>query len=201
MTKVVWGARIRLAAVVMMALAATSCGDLVPGRGSSYLIMDALRGSSGADPATFSETVSSDVITVVDGVPTVFEDPGQVTLRLAMKDAGSPNPSAPSAANHITVNRYRVRYFRTDGRNVEGVDVPHAFDGAITGTISGSSTLTFTLVRIQAKREAPLAALAANGNVISAIAEVTFYGRDQTGREASVSGQLTITFANWGDPG
>lgn len=202
MTKVVWSARVRLGAVVLMAMAVASCGDLVrQGEGSSYLIIDNLTGANGADPSAFGNTVSSDVITVVDGVPTVFEDPGEVTLRLAMKDAGSANPAAPTPNNHITVNRYRVRYIRADGRNVEGVDVPYAFDGGMTGTISGSSTLTFTLVRIQAKREAPLAALAANGGAITAIAEVTFYGRDQTGRDTSVTGQISVTFANWGDPG
>jgi hypothetical protein len=118
-----------------------------------------------------------------------------------MKDAGSSTPTAPTSNNFITVNRYRVRYIRTDGRNTEGVDVPYAFDGAITGTVSDSSTFGFTLVRIQAKLEAPLAALAVNGNTISTIAEVTFYGRDQTGRETSVTGQIGVNFANWGDPG
>lgn len=201
MRKVVWSASVRLGAVVLLTMAGTACGDLVrQGQASSYLIVDVLAGASGADPETFGNTVSSDVLTIVDGVPTIFEDLGQVTLRLAMKDAGALNPTAPSTNNHITVNRYRVRYIRTDGRNTEGVDVPYGFDGAITGTVSGTATFSFTLVRIQAKAEAPLAALAVNGNAISTIAEVTFYGRDQTGRETSVSGQVSITFANWGDP-
>jgi hypothetical protein len=202
MKKVVWSARVRLGAVVLIALAAASCGDMVrQGEGSSYLIVDSLTGANGADPGSFSNTVQSDVVTVVDGSPTIFEDPGRVALRLAMKDAGSAAPTAPSSNNHITVNRYRVRYIRADGRNIEGVDVPYGFDGAVTGTISDSTTLTFALVRVQAKREAPLAALAANGNVITTIAEITFYGRDQTGRDTSVTGQVSITFANWGDPG
>lgn len=201
MRKVVWGARVRLGAVMLLAAAVASCGDLVrQGQASSYLIIDSLEGASGADPGALSNTVTSDTLTVVDGVPTIFEDPGQVILRLAMKDAGAENPTAPSTNNHITVNRYRVRYIRADGRNTEGVDVPYGFDGAITGTVSGTATFVFTLVRIQAKQEAPLAALTVNGGAISAIAEVTFYGRDQTGRETSVTGQLSINFANWGDP-
>jgi hypothetical protein len=202
MRKVVWGARVRLGAIVLSALAATSCGDLVrQGQGSSYLIINALEAASGAEPTTFSTVVSSDVVTVVDGTPTIFEDPGRVTLTLAMKDIGTPdNPTSPSTNNYITVTRYRVRYIRSDGRNVEGVDVPYGFDGAITGTVAGTSTFAFSLVRIQAKMEAPLAALAVNGNAISTIAQVTFYGRDQTGRETSVTGQISITFANWGDP-
>jgi hypothetical protein len=204
MRKVVWGGRARLIAVVLFTmLASASCGDMVrQGQASSYLIINALEAASGAESSQFGAVLSSDVVTVVDGAPTIFEDAGRVVLALAMKDAGTPdNPTSPSTNNYITVNRYRVRYIRADGRNTEGVDVPYAFDGAITGTVSGTSTFGFTLVRLQAKLEAPLAALAVNGNTISTIAQVTFYGRDQTGRETSVTGQISINFANWGDPG
>ena len=56
---------------------------------------------------------------------TIFNDLGEVSLRLAMKDAGATSPSAPTANNVITINRYHVRFIRADGRNVEGVDVPY----------------------------------------------------------------------------
>jgi hypothetical protein len=80
--------------------------------------------------------------------------------------------------------------------------VPYGFDGAATGTIPSGGTLTldFELVRHIAKVEAPLVYLAQNLNVISTIAEVTFYGRDQVGNEVNVSGQILISFANHGDP-
>jgi hypothetical protein len=57
----------------------------------------------------------------------------------------------------------------------------------------------FTLVRIQAKEEAPLQALAFGGgaNAITTIAKVTFYGRDQNGREVTVTGNIEVTFADW----
>jgi hypothetical protein len=202
MKKVVWGARARLGAVILVTLfGSASCGEMVrQGQASSYLIINALEGARGDTPGQFVSVLSSDVVTVVSGNPTVFADPGRVVLALAMKNAGTPgNPTAPTANNFITVNRYRVKYIRADGRNTEGVDVPYAFEGAITGTVSGTSTFVFTLVRLQAKLEAPLAALAFNGNTISTIAEVTFYGRDQTGRETSVTGQISINFADWGD--
>jgi hypothetical protein len=201
MKKVVWGGRARLVAVVLCtALGSASCGDMVrQGQASSYLIINALEAASGAEPTQFGGVLASDVVTVVDDVPTIFEDPGRVTFALAMKNVDS--PTGPTSNNFITVTRYRVRYMRTDGRNTEGVDVPYAFDGAITGTVSTTATFAFSIVRIQAKMEAPLAALAVNGNVISTIAEVTFYGRDQTGRETSVTGQIGVNFANWGDPG
>ena len=36
--------------------------------------------------------------------------------------------------------------------------------------------------------------------MISTIAEVTFYGHDQTGREVQVQGLTSVNFADWGDP-
>ena len=97
------------------------------------------------------------------------------------------------------MTRYRVRYIRSDGRNTEGVDVPYAFDGAVSGTVQAPLELVFTLVRAQAKAEAPLAALLTNFNVLNTLAEITFYGRDQTGREVSVVGMIGVSFADWGD--
>jgi hypothetical protein len=65
---------------------------------------------------------------------------------------------------------------------------------------SNEITGAFTLVRHQAKAEAPLAALARNRLVISTIAEITFYGHDQTGREVSTIARISVDFANFGDP-
>ena len=64
----------------------------------------------------------------------------------------------------------------------------------------GSATAGFTIVRSQAKREAPLAPLVNNDTIISTIAYVTFYGHDQTGNEVSVTGTIDVTFGNFGDP-
>lgn len=201
--KVVWGGEFgRLAqgiAVAALALISTSCGDLTrQGTASSYLIVSTLEAASGADPATFGGTLNSDVVTVVDDVPTVFNDLGRVRFRLAMKDS----LTQPTTNNFITVNRYRVNFVRADGRNTPGVDVPYPFDGAFTGTVGsgGETTIGFELVRHIAKAEAPLAALARNLLVISTIAEVTFYGRDQTGREVIATARIGIDFANFGDP-
>ena len=138
--------------------------------------------------------------TLVDGSDEALPDVGRVSLTIALKDPGpSLTPAEPSAANAITIDRYRVRFLRADGRSTPGVDVPYAFDGAVTATIRAPATLTFTLVRSQAKREPPLALLARGDVALSLIADVTFYGRDQMGREANVSGRISIHFANWRD--
>jgi hypothetical protein len=196
--KAVWGSTRIRRAVALRAVALTavllvpSCGQAVrTGQGSSYLILTTL-----AD-ATGSNVVLSDVLNVdpTTGVKSVKNDPGTATFLLAMKDPTS--GLTPSDVNSITLTQYHVQYVRSDGHNVEGVDVPYAFDGAVTVTVSGTSSVGFMLVRDQAKLEAPLAAMASGNQVMTAIAHITFYGHDQAGRDASVTGDIEITFANF----
>jgi len=199
--------------LLLVAAGAAGCGQQnTEGRSPSYLLVDTLQGSSGATPGTFSGTLDSDVVTNVKTTvgdqevlaPTVYEDLGQVKLRMALKDAGNGMAvAAPSAVNSVTVNRYHVEFKRSDGRNTQGVDVPYGFDGAATGTIgTDGGVLTFVLVRAQAKLEAPLKALRNGGGaiVISTIAEITFYGADQNGNTVSVTASISVNFADWGDP-
>jgi len=136
-------------------------------------------------------------------VPTIFADNLIAKFRLAMKDPGSTeSPNAPSLNNLITITRYHVKFVRSDGRNTEGVDVPYEFDGGATMTVGpDGATMAMTLVRSQSKAESPLKALAGEfGPAISTIAEITFYGKDQTGREVTVVGKISVNFADWGDP-
>ena len=182
------------------------------GKSPAYLIIESLTGSNGAEPDAEDGVLASDVVTLVKQqvngqevrVPTIYEDIGNVSFRLAMKDPGSiDTPSTPSPTNFITINRYRVQFIRADGRNTPGVDVPYPFDGAMTATVSGSGIkASFTLVRIQAKMENPLVTLQYRNaaSTISTIAEVTFYGVDQAGHAVSVSGRLGVDFSDWGDP-
>jgi hypothetical protein len=182
-------------------MAMASCHSAVTeGRSSVYLIMESLEGGklTGKDEVEFFNTMQSDVRTFGGHV----EDPGRVTLRIAFKDVT--NPSAPTTNNFVTITRYRVEYRRADGRNVQGKDIPYAFDGATTFTVTDEPTQGgFILVRLQAKLEAPLITMAggtAGGLVISTLADVTFWGRDQTGTEVSVKGTIGVNFAEWADP-
>ena len=193
--KVVWGSRMMVAIAIAVSLAALfalgSCSDAVrTGQASSYMVLQSLAGG-----ANNSAVVESDVIS---DKGTVFQDNGTATIQVAMKD---PQGSAPTEVNAITITQYHVQYVRSDGRNVQGVDVPFAFDSGTTATIpaAGSGTVAFALVRVQAKLEAPLAALAHNGGqiVISTTAQVTFYGHDQSGRDVSVTGNIEVDFSDW----
>jgi len=193
----------RAAALLVVAGATTlvgGCSSTVrTGQASSYLILQRLEGSSGADTgAQFQSVLRSDVLTKGG----IFEDNGRVTLSLAMKDVT--NPTGPSANNLITLNRYRIEYRRTDGRNTPGEEVPYAVEGALALTVGDQAvSAVFTLVRAQAKLEKPLVTLVGtNGGalLISTIADVTFFGKDQTGRDVTVTGSMSINFADWADP-
>ena len=201
-----------LLTVMVSLLASASCGDVArSGKSPSFLVIDLLMASSGARPGEFGNVLASDVVTLVSQtvgteqvqVPTVFEDVGQAALRIVLKDQGNPGATAaPSNLNALKVNRFRVVYKRADGRSTPGVDVPYPFDGAITATVTNTPvTVSFTIVRLQAKLEPPLKALASGGAiVISTIADITFYGEDLAGNAFQTTGSISVNFANWGDP-
>jgi hypothetical protein len=201
MTERTWKRLGSLALAAAISVATAGCGDVVrQGRSPAYLMVTKIIAASGAEPEEFSDELSSDVVTKGG----VVEDLGTVTLRLALKDIGQPAaPAAPTANNYITITRYRVSYKRSDGRNTPGVDVPYAFDGAGTVTVTDKDAeLAFVLVRVQAKLEPPLRSLRELGGsmAISTIADITFYGRDQAGNEVSATGSISVNFADWADP-
>jgi hypothetical protein len=195
--KAVWGAGVRLAVALGCAAVLTSCGQVVrQGSGNSYLILTSLAGSAGGEGAgEFTSPLLSDVLFETETLVSVFNDSGQATFQLAMKD----QLMSPSTVNAITLTQYRVEYLRTDGHNIQGVDVPYTIDGPLHATVSGTTEVGFTIVRHTAKQEAPLRTLRSGASPLTVIARVTFYGADQTGRGVSVTGQMEITFSNFGN--
>ena len=186
--------------VVVAALAAggVSCGDVVrQGRAPVFLVIDSLQGANGSDPSTFFSVLLSDVVTA----GSYFNDPGRVVLRIVPKDIGGTAPTVLTTNNEVTITRYHVSYRRADGRNTQGVDVPYAFDGVATGTVTPgtATTIGFQLVRTVAKKESPLVQLVTNPVIITMIADVTFYGQDRVGNDVSASGSVQIDFGNFGD--
>ena len=185
-------------AATICGLSITSCADLArTGRGPAYLIMERVEGASGGATSSSAFTASLESDVLVGGL--AYRDIGRASIRAEMKNSLS--TTAPTAISAITINRYRVRYRRTDGQNREGIDVPYGFDGGTTVTIAAGSsgTVQFDLVRAQSKVEAPLRNLASGGGllIISTIAEVTFYGSDQAGNEVSISGTIDVRFADF----
>ena len=67
----------------------------------------------------------------------------------------------------------------------------------VSGRYDASGSRSFDIRR---KRKRRSGRSPTNPIVISTIARVTFYGHDQTGREVSATGNIDVTFANFGDP-
>lgn len=204
---------IRLLTLAAAVTVSASCGDLArQGRSPSFLIIDSLSGSSGADPSTFGSQLNSDVQTFVERtvngqtvrVATIFNDLGRASIRAALKNPGSVDaPTTPTAVNSVTITRYRVQFRRADGRNEPGRDVPYGFDGGVTATVGESpAIISFDLVKHTNKEEPPLRNLIGAGgqHQINTIAEITFYGKDQAGNDVQVTGLITVNFADFGDP-
>src|SRR5262249_25453305 len=144
------------------------------GRSPGFVVIDSMGGARGNTPGSFSGILQSDVLTLITSggncsqtnpCPTIFNDVGQASFRLVLKDIGTTaNPTSPTTNNEVTLPGSHVSYRRADGRNTPGVDVPYAFDGAATATVpqSGNVTMTFELVRNVAKAESPLVELVIN---------------------------------------
>jgi hypothetical protein len=178
--------QIRTAAIAAgILIGCISCGDVVRENRSPVIV----------DVATIitknGNVLLSDVATDAGGV---LDDIATATIASQMKNVSI----SPTVNNQVTFNRYHVSFQRADGRNVEGVDVPFAFDGAVTATVpaGGSTSVTFEIVRWHAKEESPLAQLVTNRNQIATIATVTFYGADAVGNVVSASGTISVNFSN-----
>jgi hypothetical protein len=192
--------------VLMAAAASTACTpDWATSNETPYILEIAqITGPDGETP--FLSDVSFPIV----------NDEAQVTVNLFRKN-NNPGMSV-SAVEHVYLTRYEVRYFRTDGRDVEGVDVPFRVTGPLGNlrfhTASPGEeieqTLNITLVRHQAKLEPPLANLRGgtlsdttfqlpNGAVLTMIAEVTIYGETVQGKGLKATGNVQVTFADFPD--
>ena len=174
-----------------------SCSDVVRDSRSPVLVT-----VTGLSPAVLHSDVVRNITapapcSAATPCPTPFSDSATATITAAMKNVGV----TPTSNNQITINRYHVDFRRADGRGLEGVDVPRAFDGAVTASIpaNGSADIPFEIVRYLEKAQSPLVQLVNNTNEIATIAIITFYGTDAVGNVVSAVGQMTVNFANFGD--
>jgi len=142
--------------------------------------------------------LQSDVLTSEN---TVTADQATVTLGAQMLN---PNPiSGSSQYNNVMVTRYVVTYFRSDGKNIEGVDIPYSFEGHLSTLVEIDifEELSFVLVREVAKLEPPLINLheGRGDGVLQLKAKVDFYGHDLANKAVKSTGYLSIFFANYAD--
>jgi len=134
------------------------------------------------------------------------------TLAIAVRFKNPNIETVPQIPSAVIIDRYEVRYRRSDGRGVEGQDVPYAISGNITAGFdvktSGTDPLVLEVVRAQAKLESPLrnlrAAAASTGIgssvagafVVTMFADITLHGHTISGQTVSATGSLQIDFAD-----
>jgi hypothetical protein len=177
--------------IALVALAFVGCTPDWAQRGDSVmvLLMTAINNGS---PMDSDVQISSGAVC-----------PDFATLRVE-NHFKNPNLEATGFRGDITIERYEVRYFRSDGRNQEGVDVPYRITGNVAQEIiaPGAATLTIEVVRRQAKLEPPLANLRGGGGplIVTMFAEVTLHARTTTLQATnSVSARMQIDFADFAD--
>lgn len=192
---------IKSLALAALIVSSTSCGgNLRNGRSPVFLVIDNLRATQGmSSTGTFQDVLYSDVRTTSG---TIFADLGRVSMHASVKDIGFEDQApVPTNNTQVSINRFRVVYRRTDGHNTPGVDVPYPYDGAVSGVLPANAirSFDFELVKHTAKAETPLVELVYTFNIIHCIADVTFWGYDQVGNVLSVTGSISIEFANYGD--
>jgi len=129
--------------------------------------------------------------------------PDSVALRVE-NHFKNPGVTNTGFRHDITIERYEVHYFRSDGRRVEGVDVPFSFSGNVAQEVleDGAATLALEVVRRQAKLEPPLMNLRFGGGslIVTMFAEVTLHARTTTGVTTNpATARLQVDFADFAD--
>ncbi len=192
-TKILFKASILLALSIVF----ISCNPLENETlSNSILIIMNLTGQDiNGNTANFMQ---SDVLTSTNAVTA---DSATVTFKAQLLN---PDPiNGPSQYNNVLVTRYVVSYFRSDGKNIEGVDIPYSFEGYLSTLVEIDNTaeISFVLVREVAKLEPPLIDLheGRGDGVLQLRAKVDFYGHDMANKAVKSTGYLSIFFANYAD--
>ena len=194
--------KLKILVLIIAVLALVSCvakeNDSTSG---SALFIDSLTGTDLQGKAG-STTVFSDVCLA----GSIINDNAvaAVTVHPINPNADSPQFDITAYMN-VIVDQIDVEFMRTDGRNVEGVDVPYRFVQPMNMIVLVDKTISipFVLIRHDAKLEAPLLALRevqTQAIVLQLVAKVTLHGKDLGGhRVAPVSGYMSVWCANFAD--
>ena len=178
------GAAVAVAAA--LAMAGCSADYVEQNEGPVLLLITAINGGAQLD----SDVRSGEFSTFV------CENEVDVEMTVMNK-----NPNAPTApASTVQVDSYEVKYSRSDGRGVEGVDVPYRITGSLATTVGVGDDVTVPIevVRRQAKLEPPLDNISQT-TVLTVSAQVTLFGKTISDKRVSAVARFQIDFADFGD--
>jgi hypothetical protein len=184
------GGALSLGAVVAVAAALAMAGcsaDYVENNeGPVLLLITAINGGAQLD---------SDVR---NGEFSTFVCENEVDVELTVQNKNPNGPAAPSST--VQLESYEVKYSRSDGRGVEGVDVPFRITGSLAASvgIGDEVTVPIEVVRRQAKLEPPLDNISQT-TILTVSAQVTLFGKTISEKRVSAVARFQIDFADFGD--
>jgi hypothetical protein len=184
-----WTMRLRAVVGAALALAMAGCSaDYVEGDKSTVLLT--------IESINDGAPILSDVRGAGENPDTIVNCLAQVKVSVRTK-----NPLlAATPVQDVRLTRYEVSYRRSDGRGVEGVDVPYTISGNMTITVpAGGDVTSFSvdLVRHQAKLLPPLSNIT-GVQLVTMFADVTVNGATISGSNVSALGSVQVTFADYG---
>lgn len=184
------GWTMRLVAVLGAALALAMAGcsaDYVEGDSSTVLLL--------IEAINDGAPILSDVRGAGDNDSTIVNCRTEAKVSVRTK-----NPTQTVATvQDVRLTRYEVSYRRSDGRGVQGVDVPYTISGNITITAPAggdTTTVAIDLVRHQAKLLPPLSNITGL-QLVTMFADVTLSGATISGSNVSAQGSAQVTFADY----
>jgi len=184
------GSALSLGAVVAVAAALAMAGcsaDYVENNeGPVLLLITEINGGAQLD---------SDVR---NGEFSTFVCENEVDVALTVQNKNPNAPSAPSST--VQLESYEVKYSRSDGRGVEGVDVPFRITGSLASSVGVGDDVTVPIevVRRQAKLEPPLDNISQT-TVLTVSAQVTLFGKTISEKRVTAAARFQIDFADFGD--
>ena len=132
---------------------------------------------------------------------TIVNDDISVAATAKLLDTANADPTF---YQDVTIDQVDVKFSRTDGRNVEGKDIPYGFSVPLSVYVAVDNDVSFnvTIINHDAKMEAPLIDLRdiVQERVLILNATLTFHSKDMAGhRLESVSRTIEIHCANFAD--
>jgi len=179
-----------VAAVLALTLGACGTADYVTNSQASVLLIVAAINDGAVLDSDVRNGADSNVVC-----------PDTVTLALAVRNK-NPLAEAPRVPGAVLIQRYEVKYSRSDGRSVQGADVPYTIAGALSSAVdvatSGTENVPIEVVRRQAKLDPPLSNITGY-DIVTMFATITISGQTVSGDSVTASGSMQIDFANFGD--
>lgn len=192
--------KLKITGLIITVLLLAGCNAMENDSTSGSMLQIVSLTGNDQDGAAGSTTVFSDVYTA----DSIFNDNGVADIASLPLDPLALDTQITPYLD-VLVDQIDVEFRRTDGRNVEGVDVPYRFTQPVSMLVPIGDTveIPFVLIRHVAKLEAPLLALrevTSQGVVLQLVAVVTIHGKDLGGhRVKPVTGYISVWCSNFAD--